>query len=149
MPDRNLKKGFESLNLARVDLSRASQYPLPGDILADLIDAFQFYDKANEGVISISHFRNILHNFGFHKLTKKEIDEDLKRADSDFLKRNAVDLDVVKYIVAYRWCKTGKEEEARECFKLFDKRDRNFINAGDLKQVLSNYLEFPISENDI
>ena len=43
----------------------------------------------------------------------------------------------------------GKEEEAKECFKLFDKRDRGFINAGDLKQVLSNYLEFPVSENDI
>ena len=27
----------------------------------------------------------------------------------------------------------GKEDEARECFKLFDKRDRNFIVAADLK----------------
>ena len=97
----------------------------------------------------MSHFRNILHNFGFHRLSKKEIDEDLKRADPDFLKRQAVDFDVVKYVVGYRWNKSGKEEEARECFKLFDKRDRNYINAGDLKQVLSNYLEFPVSENDI
>ena len=55
----------------------------------------------------------------------------------------------MKYVVGYRWNKTGKEDEARECFKLFDKRDRNYINAGDLKQVLSNYLEFPVSENDI
>jgi Ca2+-binding EF-hand superfamily protein len=57
----------------------------------------------------------------------------LKRADPDFLKRQAVDFDVVKYVVGYRWNKSGKEEEARECFKLFDKRDRNYINAGDLK----------------
>ena len=73
----------------------------------------------------MTHFRNILHNFGFHRLSKKEIDEDLKKADPDFLKRQAVDLEVVKYVVGYRWNKTGKEEEARECFKLFDKRDRN------------------------
>ena len=40
----------------------------------------------------------------------------------------------MKYVVGYRWTKSGKEDEARECFKLFDKRDRNYINAGDLKQ---------------
>ena len=98
----------------------------------------------------MTHFRNILHNFGFHRLSKKEIDEELKtRADPDFLKRQAVDFDTVKFVVGYRWNKSGKEDEARECFKLFDKRDRNYINAGDLKQVLSNYLEFPVSENDI
>jgi Ca2+-binding EF-hand superfamily protein len=52
-------------------------------------------------------------------------------------------------VVGYRWSKGGKEDEARECFKLFDKRDRNFINASDLKTVLSTYLEFPVSEQDI
>ena len=95
------------------------------------------------------HFRNILHNFGFHRLSKKEIDEELKRADSEFLKRQAVDQQTLKYVVGYRWNKSGKEDEARECFKLFDKRDRNYINGGDLKSVLTNYLEFPVSENDI
>ena len=117
--------------------------------MADLSDAFNFYDKEGNMFISMTHFRNILHNFGFHRLSKKEIDEELKRADSEFLKRQAVDFDAVKFVVGYRWNKSGREDEARECFKLFDKRDRNYINAGDLKQVLSNYLEFPVSENDI
>ena len=137
------------MSLARIDPARINQYPLPGDVLADLNDAFNFYDKEGTNCISMTHFRNILHNFGFHRLSKKEIDEELKRADPEFLKRQAVDFDVVKFVVGYRWNKSGKEDEARECFKLFDKRDRNYINAGDLKQVLSNYLEFPVSENDI
>ena len=51
--------------------------------------------------------------------------------------------------MGYRWNKGGKDEEARECFKLFDKRDRNYINAADLKAVLANYLEFPVSDQDI
>ena len=50
---------------ARVDASKLAQYPLPGDIIADLQDAFNFYDKEETGYISMSHFRNILHNFGF------------------------------------------------------------------------------------
>ena len=136
----------KSLNYAKVDATRINNYPLPGDMLADLQDAFNFYDKQNEGYISMSHFRNILHNYGFHRLSKKEQDEELKRADSDFLKRTAVDFGVVKFVIGYRWNKSGREDEARECFKLFDKRDKDSINAGDLKQVLSNYLEFPVSE---
>ena len=147
-----MKKGGINLghnSLARVDPARINQINLPGDVLADLQDAFAFYDKENNGYISMTHFRNILHNFGFHRLSKKEIDEELKKHDSDFLKRQAVDFPTVKYACSYRWNRSGKEDEARECFKLFDKRDRNFIVAADLKQVLSNYLEFPVSEKDI
>ena len=75
------------MQLARIDSAKINQYSLPGDVLADLSDAFNFYDKQGDGYISMTHFRNILHNFGFHRLSKKEIDEELKRADSDFLKR--------------------------------------------------------------
>lgn len=134
------------MNSTKIDSSRLSQVPLPSDILADVSDAFAFYDKEETGFISMQHFRNILQNYGFHRMSKKEIDDELKRADPEFLKRQAVDFDTVKYVVGYRWHKGGKEDESRECFKLFDKRDRNQINHNDLKTVLSNYLEFPISE---
>ena len=60
-----------------------------------------------------------------------------------------VDFDVVKFVVGYRWNKGGKEEESRECFRIIDKRDRNYINMQDLKTALSNYLDFPLHEQDI
>ena len=123
----------KNISLARVDPARINTVNLPGDVLADLQDAFSFYDKENNGYITMTHFRNILHNFGFHRLSKKEIDEELRKHDPDFLKRTAVDLPTVKYACSYRWNRSGKEDEARECFKLFDKRDRNFIVAADLK----------------
>ena len=82
-------------------------------------------------------------------MTKKEIDDDLRRADPDFLKRLSVDFDTVKFVIGYRWAKGGKEDESRECFRLFDKRERNFITANEIKAVVSNYLEFPVTEQDI
>ena len=97
----------------------------------------------------MSHFRNILHNFGFHKMAKRDIDEDLKRADAQILSKQTVDFDIVKFVVGYRWNKGGKDLEAQECFQLFDKRDRKAINANEIKAVLSSYLEFPVSEQDI
>mmetsp|Transcript_19617 Transcript_19617/g.30228 ORF Transcript_19617/g.30228 Transcript_19617/m.30228 type:complete len:111 (-) Transcript_19617:282-614(-) len=90
--------------LVRIDPSRLNaNHSLPGDVLADLNDAFQFYDKGPEGYISITHFRNILHNFGFHRLSKKEIDEEMKKGDPDFMKKHAIGFDEVKYYVGYRW----------------------------------------------
>ena len=136
--------------MVKIDPSRLNaNHTLPGDVLADLNDAFQFYDKNQEMFISITHFRNILHNFGFHRLSKKEIDEELKKGDPDFLRKQGIDIDAVKFYVGYRWQKSGKEDEARECFKLFDRKDKDQISAGDLKGVLSNYLEFPVTDADI
>ena len=66
-----------------------------------------------------------------------------------FKQRTAVRFEFVKSVIQWKWNKSGHQEEARECFKLFDKRDKNYITAADLKQVLSNFLEFPVSEQDI
>ncbi len=63
-------------NVARLDASRANApSSLPGDMLADLTDAYNYYEKnLGLGVISIDHFKNILHNFGYHKSNKKDQD---------------------------------------------------------------------------
>ena len=122
---------------------------MPGEILSDLLDAFKFYDKDDTGYISITHFRNILHNFGFNKMSKKEIDDELRKNEFDPNKRTQVDFDTVKLAVAYRWIKGGKDEEAKECFKLFDKRDKGYVTSNDLKSVLPNYLEFPVTDMEI
>ena len=70
----------------------------------------------------MSHFKNILHNFGFHKMPKKDIDDELKKADPDFVKRTAVDFQTVKYVISYRFNKDGKTTEVDDCFNLFDKK---------------------------
>lgn len=82
---------------------------LPSEMLADLQDAFQYYDKENNGWISIAHFRNILHNFGYHKPAggKKEIDSDLERADMYFKQRTAVRFEFVKAVIQWKWNKSG------------------------------------------
>lgn len=82
-------------------------------------------------------------------MTKKEIDDELKKNDVDPNKRTQFDFDSVRLVVSYRWNKGGKEDEARDCFRLFDKRDKGYVTSNDLKQVLPNYLEFPVTDNEI
>ena len=73
------------MNCAKIQEGQRSQANnLAGDMLFDLTEAFEFYDKEETGYISINHFRNILHNFGFHRLSKREIDADLNKCDNEF-----------------------------------------------------------------
>ena len=51
----------------------------------------------------------------------------MKRLDPEFAKRTGVDFDFLKCAVSYRWNRTGASDEAKEAFKVFDKRERNFI----------------------
>ena len=126
-----------AINPAKVDQARLGQNTtMPVDILSDLQDSFAMFDKDETGFISIQHFKNILHNFGFSRLSLKDYNDDLRRLDPEFAKRTGVDFEFLKYAVSYRWNKTGQLDEAREAFKLFDKRERNFVNGADLKTVL-------------
>ena len=145
--DKKQEPKKQAINCAR--LEKPSNLNLPGDMLNDLQEAFAFYDKEETGYISIPHFRNILHNFGFYRLSKREIDDEMRRQDIDFLRRNCVDLPFCRHMIAYRWIKGGNMEEARECFRLFDKRDRDVITAKDIKDVLSQHLDFPVTDHDV
>ena len=64
------------------------------------------------------------------------------------MKRQGVDLTACKVFIGYRH-KNHKYEEARECFRLFDKRDRGMVTNTDLKSSLPNYLDFPVTQQDI
>ena len=124
-------------NCAKADTTKNLANTLPSDISLDLQEAFNFYYKEQSGYISIAHFRNILHNFGYHKLSITNINQDLVKCDSEFMKRNCVDMAFVKYAVAYRWTsKGGREAEAQECFKVIDRKDRGVVTKEEIETVL-------------
>ena len=139
------------MNCARQSDGQKSQANnLPGDLLFDLQEAFNFYDKEESGFISINHFRNILHNFGFHRLGKREIDADLNKCDNEFSKRNCVDFQFCKHVVAYRhFTRQGREDEAKECFRVFDKKERNVISMAEVKTVLQEYISNTLTDDDV
>ena len=127
---------------------------IPPEMASDLQECFNHYLEEGEFTIPDYLFKNILQNFGFHKMGPRDIEEELKKSDPDFLKCTAVDFAFCKYVVTYHWHKSirsepGKDEEAKECFRLFDKRDRQVITAQDIKPVLSMYLQFQIGDQDV
>ena len=52
-------------------------------------------------------------------------------------------------MIAYRWLtKGGKEDEAKECFKVFDKRERNVVSTAEIKkEVIEQLGQFATDED--
>lgn len=130
-----------------VDLS--SLPPLPADIAEDLKDAFD--DKEQGGCIGLIHFKNILHNFGFHSKSKTDMDNELNdKHDIKLSERTSFTFDEVKKVITYRLMKgKGMDEEAEEWFRLIDVRERTYVTAQDLKTTLSANLDVQVTEEDI
>ena len=82
------RRNAGAVNLVNIaDQSKFAHYSLPGDISADLQDAFNFYDKNGDGWITMSHFKTLLHNFGFRRLSRKEVEDFTDKIDPGFLKK--------------------------------------------------------------
>ena len=64
---------------------------LPPEMAADLQECFNHYLEEGEFTIPDHLFRNILQNFGFHKMGPRDIEDELKKSDAEILKRNCVD----------------------------------------------------------
>ena len=64
---------------------------LPSEMAADLQECFNHYVEEGEFTIPDYLFRNILQNFGFHRMGPRDIEEELKKSDPEILKRNCVD----------------------------------------------------------
>ena len=123
---------------------------MPADVMSDLKDAFNYYDKQNTGMISLQQFKNILHNFGFHRTAKKEMEDELRRHDIDLNKKMSFSLDDCKNWVSYKLTKGGgREEEAKDWYKLFDKKDKSHVSAADIKLVFGTYLKPTATDNEI
>ena len=132
---------------------------MSSDLVNDLTEAFEFYDTDNDGLITLAQFRNIMQNFGYHAMAPREANDELKSLDGKFFDqnnpRNCVNLAFVKEVIAYRQYnikgtkECGRDEEARDCFRLFDKYEKNMINAQNIKTQLNQHLDFPVGDPEI
>lgn len=84
-------------------------------------DAFLFYDPDKSGVINRTQLRSILGNFAFTSMNVKEIEEEIRK---DYMQNKmSFSLDEVMSIISKKWFfNGGREQEANEIFKLFDRK---------------------------
>ena len=75
----------------------------------------------------MQHVRNVLWNFGMWRITKRELELELMKYDID-IRKPYLEWGEMLMIIAQKWNHNGRENEIRDTFKTFDKRDKGVIN---------------------
>ena len=118
---------------------------------SDLRDSFEYFARGNI-LISRSDFESIIHNFGFNRISQREKEQDLLRIDGEYYRRTGFTYEYLEKVVNNRWYKgqtTGLQAECLAAFKVFDRYERIFIKPADLKVVLNDNLDHPVTDQDI
>jgi Ca2+-binding EF-hand superfamily protein len=136
-------------------LNRAeSKVILPGEFVSviqieDMRRAFALYEDENSpGVIAMQHVRGILWNFGFWKMSKKDIERELSTLGID-PRKQSLEWGELLRVASARYQSGGKEQMNREVFQCFDKKGKGNISFQDMKTILSSALEVPITDSDL
>lgn len=96
----------------------------------------------------MQHVRGILWNFGFWKMSKKDIERELMAVGID-PRKSALDWSELLRIVSARYQNGGKEQMNREVFACFDQSGKGRVSFQDMKAVLSSALEVPVTDSDL
>ena len=104
--------------------------------------------EENPGQIHINNVRGILWNFGFWRMTSKEFEKVLLSHDID-PRKNYLEWQELLDIVTRKYYDGGREQEIRDTFKIFDKRDRGSATIADIKKALQEKLEIPVTDGEV
>ena len=55
----------------------------------------------------------------------------------------------VKWVVTNWYATFTKDEEAKECYALFDKKEKGYVDKHALKATFAHYLVFPVSDAEV
>lgn len=117
---------------------------MPERIILDIKDAFTYFDPQNQGFITVSQLKTLLQYIAGGNYGRKE----LLKAIKDVGDNPTVDIKEAEKIAFNVWLETGYQEEARDIFKLFDKKDKGITSFEEVKSVLQQRIELPIQEED-
>ncbi|CAG9314906.1 unnamed protein product [Blepharisma stoltei] len=124
-------------------------YKLPDFLLDDLRAAVALYETEDQpGVIQMNHVRGILWNFGFWRMTSKDFEKELQSHDID-PRRTYLEWNELLNIVTRRYHQGGREQEIKDTFKIFDKREKGYANVSDIRAALQSKLEVPVTEHEV
>jgi Ca2+-binding EF-hand superfamily protein len=114
-------------------------------VIIDIKDAFAFFDPLNTGFITVSQLKTLLQYIAGGSYARKDLERVLKEiGDSP-----TVELKEAEKIAYGVWIDTGFEQEAKDVFRLFDKKDKGVTSMEEVKNVLHSRIDLPITDEDI
>ena len=110
-------------------------YYLSDEKIAELKVAYEFFDKDHDGKIATKELGSILRNLGQNP-NEAELKRIIEEVDSDG--NGTIDFKEFLGLMVNRMKDTHTEEELLEAFKIFDRDNKGYITALELRLVLNN-----------
>ena len=118
---------------------------IPENILGDLRDSFDHFDAEKTGYVGLHHMKAILQNFTMKNSSRKEIEDEIFRV----VDGEKADWNNLLEIISKAYARGGSEEEIRDLFRIFDRRDRGHATPKDIKSKLQQHLVIAASEAEL
>lgn len=107
---------------------------LTDEQLAEIKEAFDLYDKNQQGKISVDMIGTVIRSVGRNP-TQQEVKEMIEDADPE--KTGFVTYEQFLKLVKRAPTRAELEEEVQEAFKVFDKDNKGLIPLAELRHVLT------------
>jgi Ca2+-binding EF-hand superfamily protein len=118
---------------------------LPERVIMDIKDAFAYFDPESQGFITVSQLKALLQYIAGGVYARK----DLERAMKEIGDRQTIDLKDAEKIAYNVWIESGHDQESRDMFKLFDKKEKGTTTMEEIKSVLQSRIAVPVLDEDI
>lgn len=111
-----------------------SQNQLSEEQLAELKEAFQLFDRDGDGKITVKEFSIVMRALG-----QIPTEEDIKKYTTSIIDQDGtISLDNFIITMANQVAKRkSTKEELHEAFRVFDRDDTGYIDAVELKHILT------------
>jgi Ca2+-binding EF-hand superfamily protein len=115
--------------------------------LDDLKDAFNFFDQGKTGSVSLGQLKSLMQIFGMGGCTRREVDAYLAEAFDTSAKTLFTFNDVLK-AVSGKWTAGGRENEFKQLYRIFDRKDKGFASPSEVRSALTSHLGPLIEEGE-
>lgn len=115
--------------------------------LDDLKDAFNFFDQGKTGSVSLAQLKSLMQIFGMGGCTRREVDAYLSEIFDTSAKTLFTFNDVLKAI-STKWTSGGRENEFRQLYRIFDRKDKGYATPSEVRSALTSNLGPLIEEGE-
>jgi len=127
--------------------SRLPAVVVRGRQMDDLKDAFNFFDQGKTGSVSLGQLKSMMQIFGMGGCTRREVDAYLGESFDTSAKTLFTFNDVLK-VVSAKWTSGGRENEFKQLYRIFDRKDKGFASPSEVRSALTGHLGPLIEEGE-
>ena len=118
---------------------------VPERVIMDIKAAFAYFDPENTGRITVSQLKALLQYIAGGVYARK----DLEKAMIDIGDSHTVELKDAERIACDVWGDAGYQQETKDMFKLFDRKDKGTTSMEEIRSVLQSRIVVPVLDEDI